>query len=211
MTKRAYAGIGSEPAKAFDALMQNLQSLSALELRTLNRYHLHPLDKRCCSSCRKIFDGIEENFHVKKHTSSGVSYNVKCASCFNQTNRKRIAIYRQSPEKFIQAKFASYRSRAASMGLSFNITKEHLLQLWSEQEGRCFYIGEEIDFTLTTDAGDHPHLLTPSLDRKDPNLGYTIGNVVWCSYGINRMKNNLDYETFIRACRLVLKTRGEYI
>ena len=40
---------------------KNIDKLSTFDLRTLNRYYLHSKNKRCCSKCKIIFDGIKEN------------------------------------------------------------------------------------------------------------------------------------------------------
>jgi hypothetical protein len=38
---------------------------------------------------------------------------------------------------------------------------------------------------------------SPSVDRKDPRMGYTKGNIVWCCFSINSFKQNLtDYEFY---------------
>lgn len=194
-------------ARSKEELLADLATLDTGELRTLNRYHLHPQDQRCCNKCRTIFQGIAEHFHIKKHFDNSTVFNVKCKHCFNEINRTRTIRYRQSPHDFIRARFASYVCRARKERIPCDITKEYLVEQWDRQRGRCFYTDEEIDFSFVTDSKVAPHLRTPSLDKLTPRLGYTIGNVVWCSYGINRMKNDLDYATFLKACRVVLETR----
>mgnify|MGYP006894093783 CR=1 FL=1 len=193
-----------------DDLLADLANLNASEMRTLNRYYLHPQGQRCCSQCLKVYSDYTSHFHIKKHTSSGVSYNTKCATCFSGINRARIAKYRKTPHVVIKSRVASFRCRAKKVGCAFNLDAEHLIDLWERQQGRCYYSNEVLDFALTTPSGKAPHMLQPSLDRKDPAKGYTKGNVVWCAYGINRMKNDFDYDTFIRACQAVLNTSKQH-
>lgn len=195
--------------KTKDELLTSISSLSVGELRTLNRYYLHPNNQRACNTCHQVFDGIREHFPIKKYQDNGnISWNVKCKTCFNAINRERRIEYRKDAETFIRSKLASYRNRAKQENIPFNLTADYLIDLWNNQKGLCHYIGEPIDFTLTVPAGTHPHLATPSLDKLTPSKGYVIGNVVWCSYGINRMKNDLDYDMFIKACELILKNRN---
>ena len=187
-----------------DELLADLANLDSGEMRTLNRYYLHPYGQRCCSQCLTIYPDFTKHFHVKKHTSSGISYNTKCATCSNKVNRTRIAEYRKTPHVMIKSRVSGIRHRAKLLNCAFDLDAQHLIDLWDQQQGLCYYTKEVIDFSNVTDAGDTPHVLTPSLDRKDPTKGYTKGNVVWCSYGINRMKNEFDYDTFLRACQVVL-------
>lgn len=191
--------------RTYEDLLANIESLSTSELRSLNRYYLHPLGKRACSSCKKIFVGITENFHVKKHTSSGVSYNVKCARCFNATNRARVMSNRKDAHVFIGTKVSSYASRAKHDNVPFDLSTEYLRDLWDKQNATCYYTGIPISFEKVTIRQKSPAYTTPSLDRMDPVKGYTMGNVVWCAYFINRMKNDLTYPHFIEACERVLQ------
>jgi hypothetical protein len=190
--------------KTEQELLTQIKTLTTSELRSLNRYYLHPRGQRACSDCHQIYDGIRENFHIKKHTSSGTSYNVKCKTCFGQINRARTIEYRKDASRFIASRLTSYACRARSENILFDLDAEYLIQLWNEQDGKCFYTEHPIDFTLLTQSRAHPHLFQPSLDKKDPALGYVKGNVVWTAYVINRMKNDLDYDDFIAACSLIL-------
>lgn len=173
----------------------------------MNRYHFHPLDQRCCSQCRQVYQGIRENFHIKKHTSSGISWNVKCKVCFNEVNQQRITEYRKYPEKRIPSLLTRFSNRAREIGVPFDLDSKYLLSIWESQNGRCYYTGEEISFLNTTVNKNSPHPLVPSLDRVNPALGYTKGNVVWCAYVINRMKNEFDEELLYRVCERILAVR----
>lgn len=185
--------------------------LTALEIRTLNRYTYHPLDQRMCSECLVVYQGIRENFHIKKYYPDGtVGFNVKCAECFNKTNQKRTAKYRTDPHQFITARVSGFKARAKEIGVAFDLTAEELIAQWDRQNGHCFYSNEPIAFSNTTETRKAPHRLMASLDRMNPDKGYVIGNVVWCSYVINRMKNDLSYADFLVMCGLIFKTRKQY-
>lgn len=79
----------------------------------------------------------------------------------------------------IQAKprrrWASFKFKAKERSIGLKLTYDEWLSLvW---EAHCHYCGEKI----TTNGG--------SLDRKDSNVGYELGNVVPCCLSCNRMKN----------------------
>lgn len=187
--------------KTKDELIANLANLTPLEHRSLNRCYLHPHNQRCCYGCKQIFDDYPKYFHIHKYYPDGtVAYNTKCATCYCAINRARTSKYREVPEIFIKSKLSSYQSRARFENSPFNLTSEALIEQWQRQGGICFYTGKTIDFKLVTPNGKAPHNDTPSLDRMDPNKGYTLGNVVWCSYAINRMKNEFTYDQFVEMC-----------
>lgn len=192
-------------------LLENIRHLDPLQMRTLNRFYLHPRGIRCCTSCLTIYTGIAEHFSIKKYYADGAKgYDVLCKTCKNAYNQKLTAQYRQAPHDFIRSRIAGYRNRAKNAGVAFNITAEYLIQQWDTQAGLCFYTLKPIDFTLVSPQGTHPHNQTPSVDRLDPTQGYTVGNVVWCAYVINRMKNDLNYEEFVQTCSHIVKVRTEW-
>ena len=45
--------------------------------------------------------------------------------------------------------------------------------------------------------------LSVSVERVDSNIGYTESNTVLCCNVINKMKSNLDGETFFDMCKAV--------
>ena len=77
------------------------------------------------------------------------------------------------------------------------------------QKSKCYYTNEEISFENVIGDNKYPHLYQPSLDRKIPEKGYVKDNVVWCSYKLNRMKNDTPYDEFIDICRIVLENLSE--
>ena len=194
----------------YENIITNIKTLLPLELRTLNRYHLHKDNKRCCTECRVIFEGIRENFHIKKYQKNGkIIWNVKCKKCFNKTNRERIVNYRNDYKLFIAHKVSSYKNRANKENIPFGLDAEHLIELFEKQDSKCFYTNQEILFTNTVSAANRPDYLTPSLDRLIPELGYIKENVVWTAYYINRMKNDIPYKEFIEVCKIITKIDQE--
>lgn len=86
--------------------------------------------------------------------------------------------------------FHEFKKRAPQRGLAFNITLQDLKQLWSKQQGRCYYSG----VALTTEVGD-PNKV--SIDRADSNKDYAPDNVVLCTKRLNLMKREMSTEEFL--------------
>lgn len=191
--------------ESYEFYKDNIDKLDSHQLRTFNRYYLHKDDKRCCKSCHKIFDGIKENFHIKKYSNNGknVSYNVDCRECKNKSNRERTEQYRKDVKPFIAKRLAQIRLRAKEQGLPFDLDSDYLYDLWIKSDGKCYYTGFDISFDKVRTDKNTSHDYQPSLDKKDPTLGYVKGNVIWCANIINTMKNKSTFNEFISICGLI--------
>lgn len=95
--------------------------------------------------------------------------------------------------------FARIRILGERRGLSFNITKEYVDNIYKTQKGKCWFSGLDINFNADVNGNGQ----TASLDRIDSDLGYEQGNVQWVHKDINIMRNDFTVEKFLRYCRLV--------
>lgn len=88
----------------------------------------------------------------------------------------------------------------------FNLSIEYLWELYQKQNGKCALTGESIYFLNgNTKAGKD---VTASLDRIDSSIGYEIGNVQWVHKHINKIKQDLPQDLFIKLCKQVAKHNG---
>lgn len=93
--------------------------------------------------------------------------------------------------------FIKYRLSAKNRGLSFELTKEQLLELTALD---CHYCGNKPSNIRKGPRGSHVY---NGLDRKDNENGYTLDNVVPCCGICNRMKLTLGYEDFIEQAKRI--------
>lgn len=93
--------------------------------------------------------------------------------------------------------FIKYRLSAKNRGLSFELTKEQLLEITAEN---CHYCGREPSNVRKGPRGNHVY---NGIDRKDNENGYTLDNVVPCCGICNRMKLTLGYEAFIEQAKRI--------
>lgn len=91
------------------------------------------------------------------------------------------------------------RANAKKHGRICTITKDHLLVLFNNQQGLCYYTGRPMYFGSGTDD-------SVSLDRINSLLGYTPDNIVLCQYKVNVVKNNLTISELLEFCKDVLST-----
>ena len=78
------------------------------------------------------------------------------------------------------------KQSAKQRGLKFSLMPLTLLSLKTKQ--RCYYL----NIPLNVKNDRYKGLTKLTLDRKDPNLGYTKDNVVACSNVANRLKNLIE-------------------
>lgn len=92
------------------------------------------------------------------------------------------------------------KTRARTRGLEYAISRDHLLDLWVLQDGKCALTGDD----MTWIVGQGRVRTNVSVDRVDPTIGYIPGNVqLLCDY-VNIAKSNLSNDEFRVLCQKVV-------
>lgn len=87
------------------------------------------------------------------------------------------------PEWRLAKLMAMAKNRAKSKPIDFDLTLDHLLDLWESNGGCCELTG--IPFVLGRSDKGVVHPYAPSIDRIEPSRGYTLGNVRLVVYQMN--------------------------
>jgi hypothetical protein len=87
--------------------------------------------------------------------------------------------------------FNAAKTRARKKKISFNISIEWIFS--KLKIGYCEYTGIKFDFNKNGKAG----LMSPSIDRINPKLGYTENNCSVVLWSINAFKNQYDLNSII--------------
>lgn len=90
------------------------------------------------------------------------------------------------------------KRRATKKNLGFNITAEHLKNLYDKQGGKCPYTGWDLDLNI----GLSPKRI--SIDRIVPESGYLRGNVQLSSYMANCAKHIFNESDLINFAHAVI-------
>ena len=126
----------------------------------------------------------------------GISVSGVCTRtevCRLRNSRIRgLTAYRRNHARNI---LAAARNRARRSGVPFCLTADTVPPMPEV----CPILGIEL---RVSDGA--PRSTSPSLDRKDPVLGYVPGNVWWISHQANTMKSSADVVTLRRFARWVL-------
>lgn len=87
--------------------------------------------------------------------------------------------FQENPEKYL---FHAAKKRAELSGIEFNILEEDIVI-----PDTCPVLGVKLS---PVRSGDKTY--APSLDRKDNNKGYVVGNVFVISWLANKYKSNMS-------------------
>jgi len=117
-----------------------------------------------------------------------------CRACKTQSKELSASA---NYETYLTQLFINSRSKAASGQRDhirdFSITKEDVLDLWAQQNGRCAISG--VILTHHKD-GTGAKDFNASLDRIYNNKGYTKNNVHLVCYRVNLLKHTLPNDMF---------------
>ncbi len=121
---------------------------------------------------------------------------------YDAKNRERVrasarAWYAKNPEKgypggWAQRLLITARSNSKKYQRTVLIDVTYLRDLWSTQNGRCYWSGVPMETVRNT-----PWVV--SLDRLNNDEGYVPGNVVLCVWIVNRARNSMGVGEFSEA------------
>lgn len=142
-------------------------------------------------------------FNKSRNLSGGVS--KICRECYNKEesvikcNKSRLRRLKKAIENgdidfYIKRRIGMLKARAKKNNIDFNIDVKYLIDLWKNQNGKCFYSNISMNNSMKQDGFQSWD--GPSLDRIEPANGYVKGNVVWCIFAINSFKQSLCLESF---------------
>ena len=110
----------------------------------------------------------------------------------------------KNPNIMFRRSLNKAKERASKRGLPISIDKQYIIELFNEQEGKCYYSGLQLNI-IKSDKDRVHDPLKMSLDCVDSEKGYIRGNVVWCAYCVNSMKQKMPVEDMIGICRQIVK------
>lgn len=80
--------------------------------------------------------------------------------------------------------------------LEFNITEQDILNLWENQNHKCYYSNIELNY-------NHNDPNCFSIDRKNSEIGYIKDNICLTATWINTFKMGIPFDKFIWICRKI--------
>ena len=143
---------------------------------------------------RNINDAITFVKTLKKINLSKYEYDIDLKNI--NENIDVIGIHKK--KNWISSLQKNSLHKARKKNLSFNLTKDFILELKEKQSGLCYWYGVEMETSLKP-----KYPLQYSLDRIDSTKGYTKDNVVLCSLMANFGKNKTDPNKWFEFSQMV--------
>ncbi len=168
---------------------------------------------RKCSSCRETKELNLENF-IRRNTENG--WRGRCRICYNKNIRKNQELNNTEKARYkkyrLNAKatkpfyylFSSCKGNAKKVNREFNITITDLENLWSKQNGICYYTNQPMSYELG-------YKNSVSVDRINSSKGYIIGNIALCKKQVNIMKNDATLEELFNFCESILNNKEQIL
>lgn len=156
-----------------------------------NEFYKEGVRYKTCSKCGNSYPKTKENFYI-----SGIGVYLTCKSCSLENTRIARAKHwaRILKNEIVR--------RHNQTGIEVGINEEYILQMYKDQDGKCYWTGLEL-----TPSPINKFPSQPSLDRLDNEKGYIPGNVVLCCFAMNMGRNSTPKSIF-EAFILTLKEKG---
>ena len=135
-----------------------------------------------CRICNTIFTDIKP---YRKNL---------CRGCYNERCKRNVNSYKNSVGTYLTYLRKVAQKRAAKKNLYFDIDDSFLINRYNEINGKC----EVMNIPLVIGDGA-ARFDSISIDRIDSTKGYSKDNVQIVCWGYNRMKGDLDEQTFFFA------------
>jgi hypothetical protein len=180
---------------------------------------LFKLSKQC-KRCKIAYENPEKNFTVNRATSDGLK--IWCKSCVkkykkdygNTENGYLKNLYQHMIHRFKKPEIKKL-NEIEKQRYMCHITEKEFRELWEEHKKqfglRCKLTGVKmvLEQSKKKECGTHTRGYSNgmSVDRLDPNRGYTKDNIVFICNEINRIKNGVTKELCIKILE-VMKERN---
>ena len=132
---------------------------------------------RVCSQCKELKG--DSCFGKWRYGKAGLrSYCKGCANSYMKGH------YNKTPT----GRYHQLKYNAKQAGIEFTIEKVDFLAWFSQQNMRCHYCKRDISFAQN--KGNTHKLSSATIDRLNPNKGYSAANMVLACRQCNMVKGN---------------------
>lgn len=147
---------------------------------------------RKCKVCLRILN-IED--FEKRHDKKGDFTRKVCRTCHQE---KRLSNFSNSPENFLRNLHTQLKSSRKDTH-AWEIDYDYILQIWNNQNGKCALSGLDLMYH----KGSGPTWFNVSIDRKNSNKDYVVGNIQLVCSAVNMMKQSMNDVDFIWWCKTI--------
>lgn len=138
-----------------------------------------------CSVCGEWWPTFD--FPKGRSSQKDGYYLTYCKRC---RKNQIYSVLNNNIASFLNDRWGKTKQRANKENIIFTITKDEFQKQYNLQGGKCFYTGE----VMETKVGSGKSRKSLSVDKIIPQLGYTNGNVVFCTNQVNTAKGDFTLE-----------------
>jgi hypothetical protein len=163
--------------------------------------------RKKCYKC-KTFKPLEE-FSKNKSTFDG--YQKVCKDCFSnydsvkKSYKKKQNKLKTDLKTYLRNKTSNLERKCKLKNLPFDLDKDYIYNLFLKQDGKCYFTGIDIKHNIGCHQYD-----SISIERLDPNGGYTKNNTVLSSFALNSFKGMMNESEFKNFLNLIIPNLVEY-
>lgn len=139
------------------------------------------------------------------------NYNKKRYLFYREDFIKRRREYGTTVNGRIYALVGSARNRAKNKKIPFSISREWVMDKWTQQDGKCLMTGIKFSLERSKTHTRIYHPFAPSLDRIDCRKGYTMENTRLVIVAINLALNQFGEKVFRTVCEQYLRRTHDHI
>ena len=165
--------------------------------------------KLLCHICHQYLE--PSNFDTNKSSKNRGCKDKRCKHCKKKLQNESIKnkSSKQKLHYILDQRLRGAMDRSKSKNLEYDITLDFLYQLYEKQEGLCALSG----IKMTYDVLSGRTSTNISIDKIDPNKGYTQDNIQLVCMAVNEMKNDRSIEELQYFCECILnkKIKSNYI
>lgn len=152
---------------------------------------------RC--DCGKEIEAVACDVKYRRKLSCGCLQLEHWKNCGNRLSPLMTKPNKEGP---VNKLYGNYIRQAKRRGYSWDLSKDQFRELIKQN---CYYCGSEplSEYTTARKITSQNILLYNGVDRKDNKLGYTKENCITACGICNRMKMDLDFNTFITLIKKI--------
>lgn len=160
-----------------------------------------------CYKC-KTFKPLDD-FSKNKSTFDG--YQKVCKDCFSsydsvkKSYKKKQNKLKTDLKTYLRNKTSNLERKCKLKNLPFDLDKDYIYNLFLKQDGKCYFTGIDIKHNIGCHQYD-----SISIERLDPNGGYTKNNTVLSSFALNSFKGMMNESEFKNFLNLIIPNLVEY-
>ena len=159
------------------------------------------MSKKKCSYCLRT---LPSDMFEKSSNAKGDYARTECRTC---TQEKRTNTKNQTPYSYLKLLFTQLKSSRRNSDIKWDIEVDYIYKLWDEQKGRCNLSG--INMTWHRGGGSTDYAC--SIDRKDSNKDYVVGNIQLVCRTVNYMKSTLNDAQLYWWCKNIVEYKERNI